>query len=264
MTVARKILPNFHPRAARVLGLAGYARLIAAAVLALPEIFRTRTLQRVDALMGRRPIQVRFHRHEFVLDAPYCDTRTRGTADDSFTFGSVRELYIRNSYLPLPDQLGAVRFAMDCGANRGVFSALLTEVADRVVAVEANPFYSAMIPQNAPDAIIDTGFVGAGGELAQVGASVTELADRHGLPQIDLLKLDIEGSEFALFEGDLEWLDIVQRLTMEVHSDFGHPSGVVRALHAHGFETILRDEYLRPSGEIVFIYAHKRAVTAPH
>lgn len=255
--MVRKLLLNFHPRAARVLGLRGYCRLLAASVIALPEIFRARTLQRLDALMGRQPVQVRFEGHQFTVDAPHCDAQTRSTLDSSFTFGLVRELYIRNCYLPLPDQLDGVRFAMDCGANRGVFSALLTKAAERVVAVEADPYYSAMIPRNAPAALIETTFVGAGGKLGRAGDSVAQLAERNGLPRIDFLKLDIEGSEFALFEGDLEWLDLVRRLTMEVHSDYGSPSTIVRALHAHGFETILRDQDLRPSSDPAFVYAYR-------
>jgi hypothetical protein len=64
--------------------------------------------------------------------------------------------------------------------------------------------------------------------------SMSELT--ASLPRIDLLKIDIEGSEFALFaepEGQ-SWLTKVRRIAMEVHPKFGSPASLASKLAAHG------------------------------
>ena len=51
----------------------------------------------------------------------------------------------------------------------------------------------------------------------------------YQIDRIGLMKVDIEGGEFAVFsdEEDLGWLDQVDQVVMEVHGDFGDAAVLV-------------------------------------
>ena len=57
------------------------------------------------------------------------------------------------------------------------------------------------------------------------------------------MKVDIEGGEFAVFsdDEDLSWLDRVDQVVMEIHSDFGDVAALVGRLRQRGFVADLRD-----------------------
>jgi len=87
-----------------------------------------------------------------------------------------------------------------------------------------------------------------------------ELLEKYKLEKIDLVKMDIEGSEYALFESEA-WLGRVGALCMEVHP--GNPQGfetMMQALHSHGFEVVLANQDLdkvKSSEDAEFLYAWK-------
>ena len=61
------------------------------------------------------------------------------------------------------------------------------------------------------------------------------------LDQIDFLKMDIEGAEYDLFRGALEWLNLVSAMKIEYHP----PNDIAlieAALRGHGFECA-RDQH---------------------
>jgi hypothetical protein len=53
--------------------------------------------------------------------------------------------------------------------------------------------------------------------------SVPDMIRAHKIDRLGLLKLDIEGAEFAVLaeDEDLSWLDMVEQMTLEVHPSFG-------------------------------------------
>jgi hypothetical protein len=65
----------------------------------------------------------------------------------------------------------------------------------------------------------------------------------YDIGRIGLLKMDIEGGEFAVLgrEEDLGWLDQVDQLVLEVHRDFGDIASLVDRLRNKGFTVDLRD-----------------------
>lgn len=63
------------------------------------------------------------------------------------------------------------------------------------------------------------------------------LLERAGFPHIDLLKVDIEGAEVALLEGDTSWLEKVNLLAIEFHGDSRQESGFDALMAAKGFDT---------------------------
>jgi FkbM family methyltransferase len=67
------------------------------------------------------------------------------------------------------------------------------------------------------------------------GTSIAQIMSEFGLSKLDLLKLDIEGSEYDLFKSGYEtWIDKVQHIVVEVH-DWARP-GASRSV----FGTIAR------------------------
>lgn len=64
------------------------------------------------------------------------------------------------------------------------------------------------------------------------GISLPEIMRRFSVSFIDLLKVDIEGAEYALFAGPLPWLSVVGAIVMEVHnfSEHDDPAAVIAAL----------------------------------
>jgi uncharacterized protein (DUF2126 family) len=49
------------------------------------------------------------------------------------------------------------------------------------------------------------------------------------------MKIDIEGSEFELFN-ETDWLAAVEAISMELHHVYGDVQDVLAALSKHGFE----------------------------
>ena len=65
----------------------------------------------------------------------------------------------------------------------------------------------------------------------------------HEIQHIGLLKMDIEGGEFAVLgaEEDLGWLLHVDQVVLEVHREFGDPASIIDRLRDAGFAVDLRD-----------------------
>ena len=274
--VGKKLALNFGVAAARTLGLRQWTRSWFAFLRALPHVLVTRDLGRLDQIMGGAPVCVRFMGRRFTVDCPACDLATSRSADSSHAFGLVRELFVRNCYLQsFPSAENPMRYVVDGGANRGLFALFAASAGARVVAVEPTDYLCSLIHHHMRINGLDNYAV----EQTSLGASAPAQSDhdrpvlsipdvmkRHGLPRIDLLKLDIEGAEFALF-GDAVWLDRVSAVTMEVHASHGAPASIVRTFEEHGFSVCLRNEALElvndPSAT-VFLYAQRSMPVSRH
>ncbi|MCC7147509.1 MAG: FkbM family methyltransferase [Phycisphaeraceae bacterium] len=270
MRALRKLALNFSPRACRVLGVGGYARYGAALLRAAPTVIRRGELRDVDRLMGRRVVRVRYRGRPVTFDCLFMDAHIR---DGTYAFGLIRELAIRDCYLRhMPAAVvTSARRVIDIGANRGTFSTLLTPWAQRIVAVEVLPEMAQVIQHNMrvnhfTGCSVVQAFMGSGGKiagLAQSTMTMPQLLDSQGLEAVDLLKMDIEGSEFALF-ADSRWLDRVGALTMEVHPQWGDPATVLGPLRDHGFTCRVMDQNLTVVSNVrqaEFICAHRPAPT---
>jgi FkbM family methyltransferase len=89
----------------------------------------------------------------------------------------------------------------------------------RVQSVAEN-FYNAFQvrpSENTPDAI--------------QGLGMLSILERSGFHSVDLLKIDVEGAEVQLFQGDLSWLPRVRALAIEFHGDSRQASGFDRLMH---------------------------------
>jgi FkbM family methyltransferase len=188
----------------------------------------------------------------------------------AYTAGA-REMYCRNVYLRSGMTMPAAGWVVDLGANHGLFSVWAALTGAQVVAVEAQAGFASEIRALARyNGVADQVHVkiGLAGGLVLSGARVGVVADEHRwattshgaasrpadvpLPQlmadydigrIGLLKMDIEGGEFAVFgtEENLDWLGQVDQLVLELHRDFGDTLSLVDRLRSQGFTVDLRD-----------------------
>jgi FkbM family methyltransferase len=166
-----------------------------------------------------------------------------GTSDEDV----VHEVFIRNEYcLQLPR---SPRIIVDAGANIGCSAIFFTHEYPRarILAVEPEASNYSILRENirpypniraihaalwAADevlAVVDAG-LGHWGFQVQLpnaathkvvgtvqGLSLPRLMSRHRIRFIDLLKMDIEGSEHLLFASPLPWLALVGSFVMEIH-----------------------------------------------
>ena len=93
--------------------------------------------------------------------------------------------------------------------------------------------------------------------------SLPDLFARLGIGRVDFLKVDIEGSEFDVFSGDLRWLEMVNRIAMEVHTNFGSVSSLSTTLREAGFRVWLTDARQRAVSTLKsssgYLFARKEA-----
>jgi hypothetical protein len=264
----RKLYNNIlSPNALSVLGPEQYARLLGTCASRLPAILASRDLRPLDQAMSGKVDQISYRGIKFRLDLRFCDEHVR---DGSFAFGGVREIYIRDCYLKFhePSVFTSARIVVDLGANRGIFSTLMAATADFVLCVEALPQLAPVIRQNMAvngfrNYGIESALIGAGGAIggnASRFLTLEELFERHGLRQVNLLKMDIEGSEFSLFASE-KWLDCVDSISMEVHRSHGDVDFVLDRLRSHDFDISMADENLKRVNDPTaadFIFASKR------
>jgi FkbM family methyltransferase len=187
-----------------------------------------------------------------------------------YTAGA-REMYCRNVYLRTGLRMPDRGWVVDLGANRGLFSVWAAVNGAQVVAVEAQqgfgPLIAALAQHNGVMERVHIEIATASG-VATSGAAVGVIADdlrwasaSHGsllrpadasmrqlmahyrIDRVGLLKVDIEGGEFAVLSAaeDLQWLARVDQVVLEVHPDHGDPAVLVEQFRRHGFTVALRD-----------------------
>ncbi len=176
-------------------------------------------------------------------------------------FSGAREIYSRAVYFP-DDKffLKDTDVAVDLGSNAGLFTVLCSKICKRVVSIEAQseflPEIQMLLKMNScPENVeLICGVVGSScGVIAIPGITerlshfrslpiqidMGELLVKKEMPRVDFLKIDIEGSEFAIITQKATWLNKIQRIAMEVHPEFGDPWKLSKILRSFGFETRL-------------------------
>jgi FkbM family methyltransferase len=190
---------------------------------------------------------------------------------------SFREVWLDDSYL-LPFSLEP-RTLVDLGANIGLTSLWLAKRyhVERVIAVEASPDNARLVRKNLEQNGIATEVIAAAvgprdgtvrfnlhknsnqGRIHPDGTEVpmvsmpTVLARVPNRP-VDLLKMDIEGGEQALLDGDLAWLNSISAIIAEFHPLLVDYPGLTSKLESEGFRYIpansahtnSMDAFLRP------------------
>uniref|UniRef100_UPI0021BE9752 FkbM family methyltransferase n=1 Tax=Frankia tisae TaxID=2950104 RepID=UPI0021BE9752 len=265
-------------RIAAVAGPSAALRYGAAIVRHAPTICRTGSLDAADRAMANRDWTFR--------PLPGVQVILPGSA-----FGDAREMYCRGAYTALPGYAPAPgEIVVDLGANQGLFSLLAARVGADVIAVEAQRGFASTFVHRASGSGVSNriqllhALVGtATGVLAAPRArenashwdddwdddvdvlTMAEVFEAGGIDQVDLMRIDIAGSEFVLFD-EPGWLDAVGRIVMKVHTGFGDPRTLVDLLIRCGFEATLLDNDLTRSTHLSsaasgYLYARRRGRT---
>ena len=246
-------------------------------MMRLPECARAGSLAPADRCWARTGAGFRTASGAVVwLPAPY-------------TAGA-REMYCRNVYLRTGVTMPVQGWVVDLGANRGLFSVWSAATGARVVAVDAqqgfDPLIRALARHNGVAERVSVEIATVGGVITQgatvgvigddlrwaatthgaparpAGVSMPQLISKYRIDRVGLLKMDIEGGEFAVLaaDEDLRWLAQVDQVVLEVHPDHGDAAALVDRLRRHGFSVDLRDNDGRRvgAGSGRFDYAYCR------
>lgn len=191
------------------------------------------------------------------------DVWLRTSCGDLFVF---YEIFMDEAYAVDVPAREAVDTVVDLGANIGLTTLYFSQLFPnaRFVCVEPDPSNLVVLKRNlaalGDRAVVVEGAVGARdgtGQLASTGmsyasrvtddpggdsagtpvpvVSMEQLMARHGLDRVDVLKVDIEGAEKALFAGGPDWLDRVDLVLAELHPPYTQ-AHFRRDVARHGFD----------------------------
>lgn len=214
-------------------------------------------LLRVVAAADYGRTLILYHRQQTGSGAPFIPLHLRGLRRPIFLrrrssdFDVFAQVFIRQHYARLP--VHDPRVIIDAGANVGLSALffLRTYPKARVIALEPDPANHAVAVKNLRDftgrcTVLPAALWSGPGEVAvrrgtfgdgrqwatevspdldgahlRVPAySVRDLMEKFHLTTIDLLKIDIEGAEAAVFGGgDLSFLEHVRCIAVELHGE---------------------------------------------
>lgn len=228
------------------------ARWLTCLMVHLPECVKLRSLIPADQIWEKTGASFEMSGGTVSLPASYV--------------AGAREMYCRNVYLRTGLTMPSGGWVVDLGANRGLFSVWAAVSGAQAIAVEAQQDFAPLIRALAAhndvadrvfvEVALASGTVASGsaiGVLADderwetashggaatrpVDVSVSQLMSAYRLERVGMLKMDIEGGEFAVFaEGEnLNWLYSVDQMALEIHRQFGDPVSMVGRILDFGF-----------------------------
>lgn len=193
-------------------------------------------------------------------------------------FATFEEVFIQKVYKNLTDHVPQCKTIVDLGANIGLASLYFAMHYPQcqIVAVEPDAANFRLLSSNLQaltrtgrikmlpagvwnrecdlviDAMPDTGDFNAITVREQQAETAAQII--HGLPiqrileiadftTIDILKVDIEGAEVQLFEGDVSWLERVGCLAIEFHDTTRSDTNFDALLARHGFHIVSDDSH---------------------
>jgi FkbM family methyltransferase len=225
----------------------------------LPECARLRSLEPADRTWASAGGRFRTSTGA-VIDLP-----------GAYTAGA-REMYCRDVYLRTGLVMPSRGWVVDLGANRGLFSVWVACNGASALAVEAQQGFAPEIRELAahnrvservrvetaiasgasPSSLVigdladDHVWAAASHATPQRPAtkSIPALMVEHGIDCVGLLKMDIEGGEFAVLaaDEDLAWLEQVDQLAIELHAEHGDTGALTGRLRGHGFTADVRND----------------------
>ncbi|WP_312281234.1 FkbM family methyltransferase [Oscillibacter sp.] len=164
--------------------------------------------------------------------------------ENTSDFDIYQQLLLKNEYGYF-DVEGSVNTIVDLGANIGLASIYFAKKFPKahIIAVEPDeenyktllmniapypqitPFYGAIFEKDQKVSIVDVGIGTLGYQVQEslstnagiVGMTMNTFFRTFQLEKIDILKMDIEGSERDLFKKDYGWLSHVDFLIIELH-----------------------------------------------
>jgi FkbM family methyltransferase len=236
-------------------------------ILSLPSIFTLYDWTRRENAGGLRPGAC----IDLTLKRPKTQVALRESTSDVWTF---REIFGNRVYRGAGAVAGPdCRSVLDLGANIGIGALYFLSLfpGARIGAVEPDRSNCAMLAKNLarfiaarqcsilrgaawcenverlwvdPRADHNAKTVGTFPTGDPVpGYSMPALLDYFAFETVDLLKMDIEGAESAVFRNADLWLDRTRVLAIEFHYDARQVSGFDDHMRRHGFHISAADEH---------------------
>ncbi len=191
----------------------------------------------------------------------------RPASNDNYTF---KEIIVDDAYGAVVERVNNAKYVLDLGANIGLASVFFARYWPEmhVVCVEPDKGNSILLETNLAPLLKtgraalclgavwgQSGSVGLSdlerghvnqfschdlqaGELGVPAYTIDELIRIHGLPRVDLLKMDVEGAEVNILTGDTSWLDLVNAIAIEFHGTSRQDSQYDHLMHVAGFEVL--------------------------
>lgn len=233
-------------------------RYVAACVLETRAVVAEQSLSPADRRMAGRQLAIRAGRATMYIPGEMIN--------------GAREIVARRAYTSFPGyEIMPSDTVVDLGCNQGVFSVMAAIQGAMVLSVDAQSgllkkAHTLALANGCADRVTlrcalvgeSTGMFSNGNVLTSASdigenpdkRTMEQLLAEAGLTRVSFLKIDIEGSEFALLQGSPEWLDVVDRVAMEVHPRYGVVSEIADGLSRRGLTPLLTDPDLRPVREI--------------
>ena len=195
---------------------------------------------------------------------------------DNFLLGAT----MHHPLQQLPGEIGTV---LDIGANIGLFTELaLRKGADRVVSLEINEnaigIFENLHNGKENVTLVKKAAYDKSGEItiysdpnnSLVGSiypehtsglsesytvpsmSVADILEENSIDRVGLMKIDVEGSEYAIFDGiSDETLSKIDNIILEFHDNFGGRlrDSIIHRLDSHFDYTIYQDDCKNPASE---------------
>ena len=267
MQTARRIVYEYANLAA-VLSPMLVGKVIFNSVRHAPSILKTGKLVALDRAMSR-DIAVRFHGQRFSIPVNAIDAHLGSGTNDSFTFGTVREMFANDVYLRAFKSSLRCPCVLDLGCNRGMFSLIASKVlgAELIIGVEPLAKYQKVhqllsTRNGIPSPLTKPYWRMVASSVAERNdstlVSINTLIRENNLTAIDFAKIDIEGAESEVFS-EPGWLAITRNIAMELHPEFTDIRPVLEVVARGGFEMRTTDQFGGPCDpkQAMFLYASR-------
>ncbi len=233
-----------------------------------PSILKTGKLSPLDRAMSQ-DIDVTFHGRHLSIPVDAIDSHLLSGTNDSFTFGTVREMFANDVYLRAFQPSLHCRCVLDLGCNRGMFSLIAAKVLEAELIIGVEPLakyqkvHQLLSRENGiPGALAKPYWKMIGSTVAErldsAFVSIATLIRENNLTVIDFAKIDIEGAESEVFS-EPGWLAITQNIAMELHPEFTDIRPVLEAIAHSGLQMRTTDQFGKPCDvkRAMFLYASR-------
>jgi hypothetical protein len=258
----------------KVLNAKEFCYLLAYSFYLSPTLLRDRKLVAIDKAMSH-DMRVKYRGQTIDIPCRAVD-EILPSADESPTFGTIREMMANDVYFQAFTQLPMGGTVLDLGSNRGVFAIIAKKMmsAKTVVGVEPQAKYVMVndMLSKANGIVLESN----AREVAFIASNpgpdkitIAQIMKKYAISEIDFMKCDIEGGEYDIFLNNNTWIEKLNNLAMEVHDNWAMEKldntrgneAIARVLEQKGLAVRGTDQFGAqvPFGQARYLYAARNA-----